>query len=56
MNTGLSCKYLLTPPSDIITTIIVQVIVLGALIYVTERRLSDLFDAHGGWREVDPPS
>jgi len=56
MNAGLSCKYLLAPPADIITTIVVQLIVLGALIFVTERRLKDLFDANGEWRELEPPS
>lgn len=56
VNLGLSCKYLLAPPSDMITTIIVQIIILGALIYLTERRLTQLFDPEGEWRELDSPS
>ena len=56
MNAGLSCKYLIAPPADIITTIVVQLVALAFMIYLTERRLADLFDAKGERRELDPPS
>lgn len=55
INAGLSCKYLIAPPADMITTIVVQLIVLFVMIYVTERRLADLFDKNGDRRDLEPP-